>query len=227
VHNVFVCAECTCWCRWKKQTWGKLGWYRTLVGANHRQNQTNLELLSVPAYRVYKIIRVVAQKNYSRCIKICRFPIQFHICWSPIRVILPVFYSVPYLSESNSSCIKICQFPIRFHICRSPIRVVLKYVSFLFGSISVGVEFELYYQFPIRFHIYRSQLRVVRSVSYSVQDLLLLASDCANSITQIRWFIFFDFLGLMWDFLGGEGEHEASEASRVNLGPPFSAQISI
>jgi hypothetical protein len=154
-------VQCTCWCRWKKQTWGKLGWYRTLVGANRRQNQTNLELLSVPTYRVYKIIRVVAQKNYSSCIKICRFPIQFHICWSPIRVILPVFYLVPYLSESNSSCIKICQFPIRFHICRSPIRVVLKYVSFLFGSISVGVEFELYYQFPIRFHIYRSQLWVV------------------------------------------------------------------
>jgi hypothetical protein len=199
VHNVFVCAECTCWRRWKKQTWGKLGWYRTLVGANRRQNQTNLELLSVPAYRVYKIIRGVLKY-------------------------------VGFLSSSISVGVQFelyYQFPIRFHICRSPIRVVLKYVSFLFGSISVGVEFELYYQFPIRFHIYRSQLRVVWSVSYSVQDLLLLTSDCANSITQIRWFIFFDFLGLMWDFLGGEGEHEASEASRVNLGPPFSAQISI
>jgi hypothetical protein len=59
------------------------------------------------------------------------------------------------------------------------------------------------------------------------QDLLLLKSDHANFITQIRWFIFFDFLWLMWNFLGVEGEHDASEALRINLRPQFSAQIII
>jgi hypothetical protein len=59
------------------------------------------------------------------CNRVCEFPIWFHICRSPIRVVLPVIYSVPQFELYY-------QFPIRFHICRSPIRVV--------GSISYSVK---------------------------------------------------------------------------------------
>jgi hypothetical protein len=38
---------------------------------------------------------------------------------------------------------------------------------------------------------------------------------------------FYNFLGLMWDFLDAEGGREATHASRINLAPLFFAQISI
>jgi hypothetical protein len=122
----------------------------------------------------------------SSCIKICQFPIRFHT-WSPIRVVLLVSYSVQdflvkHVTEScvlvslDSSCIKICHFPIRVHICWSPIRVVL-------------------------------------SVSYSVQNLFKSYSLVSywNPIVQTLLqksdgLYFFNFLELMWDFLGDEDE---------------------
>jgi hypothetical protein len=132
VNNVFTDTACTCQRRQKKN-------HRGIVGQDHRGNQT----YRVPVSKGNCWCRLPRKSDWSwtlvgadvwgiTCNLVCQFPIwfliygvqfelyyqfpiQFHICQSPIRIVLPVSYSVSYLSVSNLSCM--INFLIRLKIC--------------------------------------------------------------------------------------------------------------